>query len=470
MRHLPIFLDVKGAPALVVGGGRVAARKIALLHSAGAAVTVVAPTACPEIEAQSEGGKLRWLRRAFEPHDVSGMRIVFAATDGPAVNGAAARAARIQGIPVNVADDGDQSSFILPAIVDRSPLVVAISSGGVAPMLATAVRAHLEALLDHSWGRLAQFAGRWRRAIRQRRAGLAARRRLYEWLLDGPVAQEVRAGHELEADRLLGEALQADEAPTRGFVSLVGAGPGDPELLTLRALRALQRADVILADRLVGPEILALARREAEVIDVGKAAGGHGESQERINRLLVLHARRGRRVVRLKGGDPLIFARGGEEAEWLARHGIAYEIVPGITAALGCAAYAGIPLTHRQHAQSLHFVTAHGADAAHGIDWRSLARRNQTLVVYMGVAAVRSVQSGLLGARMPPATPVAIVENGSLPSQRVVLTDLGGLAEAVRDHAIESPALLIIGEVAALANRLSWFNNPPLLHVLRKTA
>src|SRR5262245_10670500 len=447
MRHLPIFLDLDAAPALVVGGGRVAARRIALLHSAGASVTVVAPAARPEIEELSARGRLHWLRRAFAPGDVSGMRVVFAATDDQAVNRAVSLAARAERIPVNVADDGEHSNFILPAIVDRSPLVVAISSGGVAPMLATAVRARLETLLDQSWGRLAQFAERWRRAIRQRRAGLSARRRLYEWLLDGVVAQEVRAGRENEADRLLGEALQADEAPTRGFVSLVGAGPGDPELVTLRALRALQRADVVLADRLVGPEILALARREAEVIDVGKAAGGHGESQERINRLLVLHARRGRRVVRLKGGDPLIFARGGEEAEWLARHGIAYEIVPGITAALGCAAYAGIPLTHRRHAQSLQFLTAHGADAANEIDWRPLARRNQTLVGYMGVAAAESVQGRLLGARMPPATPVAIVENGTRPGQCVVVTDLAGLGEAVRDHAIESPALLIIGEV-----------------------
>jgi uroporphyrin-III C-methyltransferase/precorrin-2 dehydrogenase/sirohydrochlorin ferrochelatase len=470
MRHLPIFLDVKGAPALVVGGGRVAARKIALLHCVDAATTVIAPAACPEIEALSAGGKLRWLRRTFEPGDVAGMRIVFAATDDPAVNDAVARAARIERIPVNVADDGERSSFILPAIVDRSPLVVAISSSGVAPMLATAVRARLEALLDHSWGLLAQFAERWRRAIRQRRTGLAARRQLYEWLLDGPVAHAVRAGHETEADRLLGDALHAHEAPTQGFVSLVGAGPGDPELLTLRALRALQRADVILADRLVGAEILTLARREAEVVDVGKAAGGHGESQERINRLLVLHARRGRRVVRLKGGDPLIFARGGEEAEWLARHGIAYEIVPGITAAVGCAAYAGIPLTHRRHAHSLHFVTAHGADAANEIDWRSLARRNQTLAVYMGVAAAVPVQGRLLGAGMPPATPVAIVENGSLPSQRVVLTELVGLAEAVREHSIESPALLIIGKVASLANRLNWFSNPPVLHSHRMIA
>ena len=470
MRHLPIFLEVKGAPALVVGGGRIAARKIALLHSADAAITVIAPAACPEIEALSACGRLRWVRRAFQPGDVAGMRIVFAATDDPVVNGAVAHAARIENIPVNVADDGEQSSFILPAIVDRSPLVVAISSGGVAPMLATDVRARLEALLDHSWGLLAQFAERWRQVIRQRRVSLAARRRLYEWLLDGPIAQAVRAGHENEADRLLSEALEADEAPIRGFVSLVGAGPGDPELLTLRALRALQRADVILADRLVGPEIRALARREAEVIDVGKAAGGYGASQERINRLLVLHARRGRRVVRLKGGDPLIFARGGEEAEWLAHHGIAYEIVPGITAALACAAYAGIPLTHRRHARSLHFVAAHGSDAADEIDWRPLAQRNQTLAVYMGVAAAGILQSRLLGAGMPPVTPVAIVENGSLPSQRVVLSNLVGLAEAVRDHGIASPALLIVGEVAALANRLSWFGNPPVVHALRKIA
>jgi uroporphyrin-III C-methyltransferase/precorrin-2 dehydrogenase/sirohydrochlorin ferrochelatase len=332
------------------------------------------------------------------------------------------------------------------------------------------VRARIEALLDQSWARFAQFAERWRQSIRARRPALAARRRLYEWLLDGPVAEAVRAGREPEADRLLAAALAAEAPPPRGFVSLVGAGPGDPDLLTLKALRALQSADVILTDRLVGPEILARARREAEVVDVGKGARGAGASQERINRLLVHHARRGRRVVRLKGGDPLVFGRGGEEATWLARHGIPFEIVPGITAALGCAAYAGIPLTDRRYAQTLHFVTAHGAEAADRIDWRQLAGSHQTLVVYMGVAAAARVGEKLLAARLSPATPAAVVENGTLPGQRVLLTDLAGLASAVAARDIRSPALLIIGEAAAEAARLGWYGSPPLEDALRKSA
>jgi uroporphyrin-III C-methyltransferase/precorrin-2 dehydrogenase/sirohydrochlorin ferrochelatase len=470
MRHLPVFLDLQSAPALVVGGGRVAARKLALLCSAGATVTVVAPAACPEIAGQALRGEIAWLPRAFAASDVANMRVVFAATDDESTNDAVARAARAAGMPVNVADDGERSSFILGAIVDRSPLLVAISSGGVAPMLATAVRARLEALLDHSWARLAEFAERWRRAIRDARPALPARRRLYEWLLNGPVADAIRAGRGDEAGRMLEAALAVEAPAARGFVSLVGAGPGDPELLTLRALRALQSADVILADRLVGPEILARARREAEVVDVGKTAGGEGASQERINRLLVHHARRGRRVVRLKGGDPLVFGRGGEEAEWLVRHGVAYEIVPGITAALGCAAYAGIPLTDRRHAETLHFVTAHGTDAADGIDWRRLAGRRQTLVVYMGVAAAKRVQERLLAARLPPATPVAFVENGTLPTQRVLLTDLTGLASSVIAHGIRSPALLIIGEAASEVARLGWYGQPPVVEAIRKTA
>lgn len=470
MRYLPIFVDLKQAPALVVGGGRVAARKLSLLMSAGADVTVVAPEIDRTIAQMEARGALRWHRREFEVGDVAGKRIVFSATSDATVNADVARAARAAGLPVNVTDDADRSSFILPSIVDRSPLVVAISSGGVAPMLATAVRARIEALIDHSWGRLSGFAERWRKVIRWRRPDLAARRQLYEWMLDGPVGQAVRAGRDEEADRVLERTLQSPEAPPQGFVSLVGAGPGDPELLTLRALRVLQRADVILADRLVGPDILALARREAEVIDVGKSPGGRGERQERINRLLVRHARRGRHVVRLKGGDPFVFARGGEEAECLARERIPFEIVPGITAALGCAAYAGIPLTHRDHAHGLHFVTAHGAESLERIDWRALAKRGQTLVVYMGVAAAAAVRRKLLAARLPSSTPAAIVENGTLPTQRVVVTDVGGLAHAVEAHAVQSPALLVVGEVAAFASRLAWFGEPPVENALRKSA
>lgn len=454
---------------MVVGGGVVAARKVALLRSAGATVTVIAPAADPQLNEQIAQGGVRLLDRGFQPGDVAGMHIVIAATDDRSVNLEVARAAREAGILVNVVDDAEHSGFIFPAIVDRSPLVVAISSGGAAPMLATAVRAQLEVLLDHSWGTLARFLQRWRPHIRRRRPEIAGRRKFYEWLLDGPVARAVRAGQTKQANRLVVNRLAKPQGAARGFVSIVGAGPGDPELLTLRALRTLQRADVILADKLVGPEIRALARREAEFIDVGKSPGGHGTSQARIHELLVQHARRGRRVVRLKGGDPLTFGRGGEEAQCLVQHGIAFEIVPGISAANACAAYAGIPLTHRDHAQTLHLVTAHCARSVDRIDWTGLAHRGQTLVVYMGVATARLVRDRLLEAHVPAATPAAIIENGTLPQQRVVITDLGKLADAVVEHAIESPALLIIGEVAALGRELAWFGSIPG-DGLRKTA
>jgi len=469
MRYLPIFLDVAGAPALVVGGGVVAARKVALLRSVGACVTVVAPEAGAQVTTQAGQGEITLIARRFRASDVEGKRIVIAATDEQTVNVEVASAARAAGILVNVADDADQSGFILPAIVDRSPLIVAISSGGVAPMLATAVRARLEVFLDHSWGQLARFAQRWRSGIRQSRKSVASRRKFYEWLLEGPVARAVRAGQTRQANRLVVKALAKPALPPSGFVSLVGAGPGDPGLLTLRALRALQCADVILTDKLVGPEIRALARREAQFIDVGKSSGGHGASQASIHELLVLHARRGHHVVRLKGGDPLIFGRGGEEAQHLVQQGIAFEIVPGITAAHACAAYAGIPLTHRDHAQTLQLVTAHGADSIDRIDWSRLARRGQTLAVYMGVARSGHLKDRLLAARLPATTPAAIIENGTLPHQRVVITELGNLADAVEEHAIESPALLIIGEVAALGRQLAWFGSAPVGR-LRKTA
>jgi len=448
MRHFPVFLDLQDAPVLIVGGGEVAARKRALLRQAGAAVTVVAPD-------------------RFEPADVRGVRLVIAATGDALVNAAVAAAAREANAPVNVVDDASLSSFIMPAIVDRSPLLVAISTGGAAPVLATRLRARIEALLDESWGRLALFADRWRRRIRSALPDLGMRRRFYDWLLDGPVAAAVRAGRESEADGLLEGQLARIEEPPPGKVMLVGAGPGDPGLLTLRALRALQQADVILTDRLVSAEILSLARREAEVIDVGKQPGGHGARQGRINRLLVVHARRGRMVVRLKGGDPFIFGRGGEELEYLKRHGVAYEVVPGITAALACAAYAGIPVTHRDHAQGLQFVTAHCRESLDRVDWRGLARPGQTLAFYMGVAGLAVVRDRLIEAGLPPATPAALVENGSRPEQRVIVTELAVLADAAHRHAIATPALLFVGEVAGLALRLSWFGSEPVVDACR---
>ena len=468
MRHFPLFLDLQDAPVLIVGGGEVAARKIALLREAGATITVVAPDISTSIETRVVAG-MDWIPRPFEASDVSGMRLVIAATDDREVNAEVAQAASSANVPVNVVDDATLSTFIMPAIVDRSPLVVAISSGGAAPMLATRIRARIEASLDESTGRLAQFADRWRMNMRAGLPGLAARRRFYDWLLDGPVAAAVRAGREADADRLVERELAKGANTPIGKVMLVGAGPGDPGLLTLRALRALQQADVILADRLVSQEILAMARREAEIIDVGKEPGGHAAQQDRINRLLVVHARRGRSVVRLKGGDPFIFGRGGEELEYLHRHGIAYEVVPGITAALACAAYAGIPLTHREHAHGLQFVTAHCRESLDDVDWRGLARPGQTLAIYMGVGELAFVRDRLIEAGMPVKTPAALVQNGTLPQQRIIVTELQALPEVAQRQAVASPAVLFIGEVAGFADRFAWFGCEPILDACRSS-
>lgn len=463
MRYFPAFLDLQSAPVLIVGGGAIAARKLDLLSQAGASVMVVSPTATAGISGRAKEGGLRWLAKCFDPTDVNGMRIVIAATGDRDVNAAVARAAREAGIPVNVVDDAALSTFIVPAIVDRSPLVVAISSGGVAPMLARRVRALIESLLDESWGRLALFAERWRPRIRSGIVDLVTRRRFYDWLLDGPVAALVRVGRESDADKLLEERLTARQPRSIGSVTLVGAGPGDPELLTLRALRALQEADVILTDRLVSAQVLARARRDAEVIDVGKTAGGHGARQERINRMMVVEARRGRRVLRLKGGDPFVFGRGGEELEYLRRHGIAFEVVPGITAAIACAAHAGIPLTHRDHAQGLQFVTAHCRESLDSIDWHGLARPGQTLAFYMGVAELDAIRDRLTAAGLSPATPAALVENGTRQDQRVVVTVLADLPGAAQRHSVGSPSMLFVGDVAALATRLHWFGAAPVV-------
>ncbi len=347
----------------------------------------------------------------------------------------------------------------MPAIIDRSPLVIAISTGGAAPVLARRLRAEIETLVDASWASLAALCARWRERIRERLPDVVVRRRFYEGLIDGPVRRLLAAGHPAAAERQLGEALATGRESRRGSVSLVGAGPGDPGLLTLNAVRALQQADVILHDQLVTDEILDLARRDADRIAVGKRAGGHQTAQAEINALMVEHARAGRRVVRLKGGDPFVFGRGGEELEYLRAHGVDYDVVPGITAALACAAYAGIPLTHREHAQSVRMVTAHCRDSLDTLDWHCLARERQTLVVYMGVGNAASIQRELLAHGRDPLTPVAVIENGTRRTQRVLAARLETLAATVTDGAVRSPALLIIGEVAGLAGALAWFGD-----------
>ena len=459
----PLFADLRGRRVLVVGGGAVARRKLEPLLAAGAQVVVGAPRLEPEVAELFAQGRIQHVAGRFEPAWLDGAWLVVAATDDSQVNRAVAESAASRRIWANVVDDLALSSYQSPARIERGPLQIAISSGGGAPMLARHLREKLETELDESLGALATLLLHERARIRLRHPRLAERRRFFDALLAGPVAERFRAGDPVGAREAF-EAALAEAPPSRdlGSVALVGAGPGDPGLLTLRALRLLNQADVILHDRLVSPGVLALARRDADFIEVGKQASNHHVSQDGIHALMLEHARAGRRVVRLKGGDPFVFGRGGEELEFLHAHGIDFEVVPGITAALACAAYAGVPLTHRDHAQSVRLLTAHCKDSLDTLDWRALAQEKQTLAVYMGVAGLAAFRDRLLAHGRSALTPFALVENGSRADQRVITGTLAELPDVAAQHAVQSPALLILGEVAALAHPLHWFGSPPL--------
>lgn len=459
----PLFADLRNRPVRVVGGGTVAERKVEALLRAGALPRVGALVLSSRLQDWHDQGRIEWQPGEFREDWLDGVWLVIAATDDAAVNQAIAAAAEARRLLANVVDDAELSSFQVPAVVDRGTLQIAISSGGAAPMLARHLRRQLEALLDDSWGDLAALFARQRERIRARFPHLGQRRRFFEQLLAGPLPRLFRRRQPAQAEAHFLTALQLDtQAPTQGSVALVGAGPGDPGLITLNALRAMNEADVILHDRLVSDEVLQLSRRDAVRIEVGKSAQGHSVRQEQIHALMLEHARAGKRVVRLKGGDPFVFGRGGEELEFLRAHGIAYEVVPGITAALACAAYAGIPLTHRDHAQSLRLATAHCKDSQDTLDWATLAQDRQTLAVYMGVAALDNLRDRLIQAGRAPQTPFALIENGSRDSQRVITGALADLPDTARSHQVRSPALLILGEVAALADTLHWFGAAPL--------
>jgi uroporphyrin-III C-methyltransferase/precorrin-2 dehydrogenase/sirohydrochlorin ferrochelatase len=453
MQHLPVFLDVKGRDALVVGGGEAAVRKVGLLVDAGSNVIVVAPRCGESLRAKAGAGKVRLIARPFAAEDVAGQAVVIAATGVPEVDVQVSEAAIAAGIPVNVVDAPELSTFIVPAIVDRDPITVAVSTAGTAPVLARAVRAKIEALLPANIGRLALFAEGFRRAVKANHPELRARRRFWERFFSGPVAEAVLSGEETWArERMLATVNRplSDCLPD-GVVHIVGAGPGNPDLLTLRAFRLLQEADVIVHDRLVAPEILGYARRDAQRIDVGKAKGAHALSQRQINEVLLREVRAGRRVVRLKGGDPFIFGRGGEELEFLARHGIRAEVVAGITAATGCAATAGIPLTHRDHAQAVVLITGHGKDGEPDVDWAALARQRQTIAVYMGASIAGRIAARLISGGMDPATPAAVITNGTRSDQHVETGFVGEL-ESLAARTAGGPALIVVGDVVRQAD------------------
>lgn len=460
MDYLPLFLNVRERLCLVVGGGAVAARKALLLRRAGAIVKVVAPKLEDQLQELAQRGAITVQQAAFNGGEIKikDYYLVIAATDDKHLNTQIYQMAKMYGVLVNVVDQPSLCSFILPAIIDRSPIIIAVSSGGASPVLARLLRARLETLIPHAYARLAQFAARYRNRVKQQIKEVRERRIFWEQVLQGSIAERVLAGQEIEAEEALEKALSVNSAPSQGEVYLVGAGPGDPDLLTFRALRLMQQADVVLYDRLVSAEILDLVRREAERIYVGKKRAWHAVRQEQISTMLVAYAKADKRVLRLKGGDPFIFGRGGEEIAMLTAEKIPFQVVPGITAASGCACYGGIPLTHRDYAHTCIFVTGQLKDGRLNLNWQSLIQPQQTVVVYMGLAGLELLCQQLVVHGMSSSMPAALVQQGTTPQQRIFTGTLATLPGIIMKEEIHAPTLIIIGKVVALHSQLAWFN------------
>lgn len=453
MEYLPLFVDLRSRKVVLVGGGDVAARKAELLLRANASLVVISPTLCPVLQRLHQENKLIWIEEKYHPSHLEKTYLVIAATDESALNAKVFHDAEFRQIFVNVVDEKPLCSFIVPSIIDRDPVVVAISSGGTAPVLARLLREKLETMLPSSLGKMAEIAGHWREKVKTSITSMRQRKRFWEKSFSGRFASLVESGQFSEAELQLEKQLT--EQDNTGGLTLVGAGPGDAGLLTLKGLRVLQNADVVLYDHLVSEEVLDLVRRDADKICVGKRANSHSVSQEETNALIVKFARQGKKVVRLKGGDPFIFGRGGEELQVAADAGIPFQVVPGITAAIGATAYAGIPLTHRDHSQSVTFITGHCKDNGNDLDWPALAKGNQTLAIYMGSVKAAKISAQLIHFGRSPETPVAVIGCGTRSNQQVLqgqLHELEALAQAA-----PAPALLIIGEVAALHQQLAWF-------------
>ncbi|HAY45699.1 MAG TPA: uroporphyrinogen-III C-methyltransferase [Gammaproteobacteria bacterium] len=460
MDYFPAFMNLKSRECVIVGGGQVALRKARLLASANAQLVVIAPDICKELKNLKQVHTTH--QREFRDADIDNATLLIVATNDTKLNEYISRLAHLNNLPVNVVDNPSLCSFITPSIVDRSPIVVAISSGGSAPVLARSLRARLESYIPPEYGQLAASMGELRAQVKSKLPNERARRIFWEKIVNGPIAKQFLRGNQSNAIEQLHQAVDSTDnaanVKTPGSVALVGAGPGNPDLLTFRALRLMQSADVILHDRLVSPEIVDLCRRDAERIYVGKQRDNHALPQPKINQLLIELAQQGNSVVRLKGGDPFIFGRGGEEIEGLAEAGIPFEVVPGITAASGCASYSGIPLTHRNYAQSCVFVTGHLKNGTVNLDWQKLANPDQTIVVYMGLEGLPNICRELINHGLADTTPAALIEQGTTPQQQVITGDLNNLAELVSEKSVTAPTLMIIGGVVNLYEKLSWFS------------
>jgi uroporphyrin-III C-methyltransferase/precorrin-2 dehydrogenase/sirohydrochlorin ferrochelatase len=459
MHYFPMFLKLEGRPCLVVGGGDVAARKVSLLLRAGGKVTVIAPSLCESLQSRLNAGDIQVQQKKFEAADIGDHAVIIAATDNQSINRTISELAQRKNIPVNVVDQPELCSFIVPSLIDRSPVQVAVSTGGASPVLARLLRARLETMIPSAYGKLASLMEEFRGKVRQHVKDPDKRRHFWETVVQGPIAEMVFSGKEEAAREAMHTAIDQGEhaSSSRGEVYLVGAGPGDPDLLTFRALRLLQQADVIVYDRLVSEEILELARRDADLVYVGKERDKHTLPQEDINEMLARIAKKGKRVLRLKGGDPFIFGRGGEEIETLMQAGIPFQIVPGITAAAGAASYGGIPLTHRDYAQSVLFVTGHLKDGSMNLNWEALVQPNQTVVVYMGLLGAKLLCEKLIEHGMRPDMPIALVQQATTPQQKVFIGTLQTMPGIIEQNIISPPTLIIVGEVVQLHNKLAWF-------------
>ena len=454
MDFLPIFMNVRSKPCLVVGGGEVAHRKALVLLDAGATIKAVAPDFLDTFASMKD---IECVTERFQPSHLDGVMLVVAATDDSAVNREVSEQARARNIPVNVVDNPDLCSFIMPSILDRSPLMVAFSSGGASPVLARMLRGKLETIIPHGYSRLSAFAAKFRGTVKTRVTDPAKRRIFWENVFEGVIAEKALAGDEAGAEALLLSQLENENTGQTGEVYLVGAGPGDPDLLTFKALRLMQKADVVVYDNLVSKPIVEMTRRDATRIFVGKQRDNHTMPQEEINALLVKLALEGKRVLRLKGGDPFIFGRGGEEIETLAEYNIPFQVVPGITAASGVSTYTGIPLTHRDYAQACIFVTGHLKDGTMNLDWDALARPKQTVVFYMGLHGLSMLCAKLIEHGLPGTTPIALVQQGTTQNQRVVTGTLATLPQDAQVATLKPPTLIIVGGVVALRGKLAWF-------------
>jgi uroporphyrin-III C-methyltransferase/precorrin-2 dehydrogenase/sirohydrochlorin ferrochelatase len=443
VRYFPLFLDLNDRKAVVVGGGEEALRKVRLLLKTKARVSVIAPALHEELASHLKEGRITWPARHFAPTLLDDAALVYSADDD--LHQDVAAAARDRAIPVNAVDDAALSTFITPSIVDRDPVVVAIGTEGTSPVLGMGLRSKIEALLPQALGSLATAASQLRHNVAERISHGNRRRSFWQRYFFGSIRDSFLAGDTQSYTRELEAALVDDSSPSIGRVSLVGAGPGDPELLTLKAQRKLQEADVIVHDRLIGPGILELARRDAIRIPVGKTPFAPSPKQSEINAILIREAKAGRHVVRLKGGDPYVFGRGGEEQAALAAQGIPVDVVPGITAALGCAASIGLPLTQRGQNRSITLLTGAAEDGLAQHDWAALAKPGQAFAVYMGVNAAGDISAELLDAGIDHKTPVTVVENGTLANQRVMMCSIGSLWETLALNGVEGPAIIYVG-------------------------